>query len=123
MFPDVPRTKDVETAEYLGPATGPHRVVDLRRIGLPGVQPRRCGTAVPGICRSLRAAQPFLVTSNLAFSEWSQVFQGERMTVALLEGPRLRGNGGHRVQHSWRGVGRALPCRIVPAEPDSVSPG
>jgi DNA replication protein DnaC len=26
-----------------------------------------------------------LVTSNLAFSEWSQVFQGERMTAALLD--------------------------------------
>src|SRR3954447_3378637 len=27
-----------------------------------------------------------LVTSNLAFSEWAQVFQGERMTAALLDG-------------------------------------
>jgi len=26
-----------------------------------------------------------LVTSNLAFSEWVQVFQGERMTAALLD--------------------------------------
>ena len=26
-----------------------------------------------------------LVTSNLAFSEWDQVFQGERMTAALLD--------------------------------------
>ncbi len=26
-----------------------------------------------------------MVTSNLAFSEWSQVFQGERMTAALLD--------------------------------------
>ena len=26
-----------------------------------------------------------LVTSNLAFSDWSQVFQGERMTAALLD--------------------------------------
>src|SRR5580700_9267054 len=26
-----------------------------------------------------------LVTSNLAFSEWSQIFQGERMTAALLD--------------------------------------
>ena len=26
-----------------------------------------------------------LVTSNLAFSEWAQVFQGERMTAALLD--------------------------------------
>ena len=26
-----------------------------------------------------------LVTSNLPFSEWSQVFQGERMTAALLD--------------------------------------
>ena len=26
-----------------------------------------------------------LVTSNLAFSEWHQVFQGERMTAALLD--------------------------------------
>src|SRR5438105_14339545 len=26
-----------------------------------------------------------LITSNLAFSEWSQVFQGERMTAALLD--------------------------------------
>ena len=26
-----------------------------------------------------------LVTSNLAFSEWGQVFQGERMTAAILD--------------------------------------
>ena len=26
-----------------------------------------------------------LVTSNLAFSEWGQIFQGERMTAALLD--------------------------------------
>jgi DNA replication protein DnaC len=26
-----------------------------------------------------------LVTSNLAFSDWGQVFQGERMTAALLD--------------------------------------
>lgn len=26
-----------------------------------------------------------LITSNLAFSEWSQIFQGERMTAALLD--------------------------------------
>jgi DNA replication protein DnaC len=26
-----------------------------------------------------------LLTSNLAFGEWSQVFQGERMTAALLD--------------------------------------
>jgi DNA replication protein DnaC len=26
-----------------------------------------------------------LVTSNLPFSEWGQVFQGERMTAALLD--------------------------------------
>lgn len=29
--------------------------------------------------------QSLLLTSNLAFSEWSQVFQGERMTAALLD--------------------------------------
>jgi len=26
-----------------------------------------------------------LITSNLAFSDWEQVFQGERMTAALLD--------------------------------------
>jgi DNA replication protein DnaC len=26
-----------------------------------------------------------LITSNLAFSEWDQIFQGERMTAALLD--------------------------------------
>jgi DNA replication protein DnaC len=26
-----------------------------------------------------------LVTSNLAFSDWGQIFQGERMTAALLD--------------------------------------
>ena len=26
-----------------------------------------------------------LITSNLPFSEWTQVFQGERMTAALLD--------------------------------------
>jgi DNA replication protein DnaC len=28
-----------------------------------------------------------LITSNLAFSDWGQVFQGERMTAALLDRP------------------------------------
>jgi DNA replication protein DnaC len=26
-----------------------------------------------------------LITSNLPFSEWGQIFQGERMTAALLD--------------------------------------
>ncbi|WP_417393331.1 ATP-binding protein [Gimesia sp.] len=26
-----------------------------------------------------------LITSNLAFSDWDQIFQGERMTAALLD--------------------------------------
>ena len=26
-----------------------------------------------------------LITSNLAFADWAQVFQGERMTAALLD--------------------------------------
>jgi DNA replication protein DnaC len=26
-----------------------------------------------------------LITSNLPFAEWAQVFQGERMTAALLD--------------------------------------
>jgi DNA replication protein DnaC len=33
-----------------------------------------------------------LVTSNLAFSDWGQVFQGERMTAALLD-DQSPGNG------------------------------
>lgn len=32
-----------------------------------------------------------LVTSNLPFSEWNQIFQGERMTAALLD----------RLCHHW----------------------
>ena len=33
--------------------------------------------------RYVRAS--LLITSNLAFSDWGQVFQGERMTAALLD--------------------------------------
>ena len=40
--------------------------------------------AVPGVRRPLRAAS-LLITSNLPFGEWGQVFQGERMTAALLD--------------------------------------
>ena len=38
-----------------------------------------------------------LITSNLPFGEWGQVFQGERMTAALLEsGCKQRGRSGKR---------------------------
>ena len=32
-----------------------------------------------------RSATLSLITSNLPFGEWGQVFQGERMTAALLD--------------------------------------
>jgi hypothetical protein len=35
-------------------------------------------------CSEIERAS-LLVTSNLAFSDWGQVFQGERMTAALLD--------------------------------------
>ncbi len=37
-------------------------------------------------CRPSRThPASLLITSNLAFSDWGQVFQGERMTAALLD--------------------------------------
>jgi DNA replication protein DnaC len=51
------------------------------------------GTAPPGVDyfpgrgnrRSTNLQLTTLVTSNLPFSEWGQIFQGERMTAALLD--------------------------------------
>ena len=36
-----------------------------------------------------------LITNNLAFSDWGQIFQGERMTAALLDRLTHR----HLIQH------------------------
>ena len=69
-----------------------------------------------------------LVTSNLPFSEWGQIFQGERMTAALLD--RLTHHCAH-FRDEWRelplpGVdedeegpkGRVRPgCRSCPERP------
>jgi DNA replication protein DnaC len=37
------------------------------------------------VCTDRYERKSLLVTSNLAFSEWGQIFQGERMTAALLD--------------------------------------
>jgi DNA replication protein DnaC len=37
------------------------------------------------VCADRYERASLLITSNLAFSEWGQVFQGERMTAALLD--------------------------------------
>jgi DNA replication protein DnaC len=47
-----------------------------------------------------------LVTSNLPFSEWGQIFQGERMTAALLD--RLR----HRCT-SLHGPGGGVSIKLL----------
>ena len=47
-----------------------------------------------------------LVTTNLPFSEWGQIFQGERMTAALLD--RLC-----RHRHHFRDGWRELPIPRV----------
>ena len=58
--------------------------LDLRRTGLRQLESGRRRALVPGVLRPLRA-HSLLVTSNLPFSEWNQIFQGERMTAALLD--------------------------------------
>ena len=60
---------------------------------------------VPGVRRPLRAGS-LLITSNLAFGDWGQVFQGERMTAALLD--RLT----HRC-HIFEMNGESLPVPRV----------
>jgi len=56
------------------------------RYGVPGTQD---ATAQASVLFRVFAARyergSILVTSNLPFSEWSQIFQGERMTAALLD--------------------------------------
>ena len=39
----------------------------------------------PRITARRRERGSLLVTSNLTFGDWNQVFQGERMTAALLD--------------------------------------
>ena len=62
-----------------------------------------------------------LVTSNLAFSEWGQIFQGERMTAALLDrlthrchifemnGESYRFRGSLKVKRTGKGNPAASP--------------
>ena len=58
------------------------------RYGVPGTQD---ATAQASVLFRVFAARyergSILVTSNLLFSEWSQIFQGERMTAALIGPP------------------------------------
>ena len=49
-----------------------------------------------------------LVTSNLPFSEWNQIFQGERMTAALLD--RLTHHCRVKIRRSgWVSTSRSFP--------------
>ena len=43
------------------------------------------GSPLPSIFADRYERSSLLITSNLPFSEWQQVFQGERMTAALLD--------------------------------------
>ena len=61
-----------------------HQAYRLERLHRPlrrEVDPRLLKPAISD--RYERAS--LLVTSNLPFSEWNQIFQGERMTAALLD--------------------------------------
>ena len=53
-----------------------------------------------------------LITSNLPFGEWNQIFQGERMTAALLDRltHRWESMKGGKINGSARGIVRRSGC-------------
>ncbi len=103
-----PVYKDLDTYDFsLVPNLNKQKIVELTRgqwldqhenlclLGSSGVGKTHLAIALGlAACRAGRRVRFFtdryeraslLITSNLPFSEWGQVFQGERMTAALLD--------------------------------------
>ena len=64
--------------------TGPDGPADLRRAGLPVVQPRR-GRSCCSRCSPTATSGESADHEQPGVRRWGQVFQGERMTAALLD--------------------------------------
>ena len=61
------------------------RSADLRRAGLPARSAGGGAELLFQVFADRYERKSLLLTSNLPFSEWGQIFQGERMTAALLD--------------------------------------
>ena len=64
--------------------TGSDGAPDLRRAGLRQAQVGAASSSCSW-CSSTATSAPMLVTSNLPFSEWNQIFQGERIYRVPLD--------------------------------------
>ena len=97
--------------------------VDHRRTGIRAFVPYRGGTALRDIQPALRAGST-LVTTNLPFDEWTEVFGSERLTGALLDRLThhvhiLEMNGeSYRLKRSRQ----TLPRRRLQKSPATLSP-
>ena len=73
-----------ETAAQSATSAIPPEPADHRRTGLRALVPHRRRTAIRGLQPALRAGST-MVTTNLPFDEWTEVFGSERLTGALLD--------------------------------------
>ena len=78
------RSAGCATAITYPKAAGQARPVDHRRDRLCPLLGKRCGTLLPVAADSYER-QSIIMTTNLDFSKWPEVFRSEQLTGALLD--------------------------------------